>query len=344
MAWNGYPAGTIVAIRPSAPVQVIAVFDEWTIDAAGQLTRTPSAPATTQPPHVPPKISAAALTAAVTAVSPGQTFADTVLPDQLRGPVPLHDGPARSGPASASLLSGFAQQAVDGAFSSGPGLIDAFKQLLQANRIKLENDLAGAVILNYRDNAEIHYRDAWLDQVMNPPDPAAKDIKDKVAKLEDFADKITTDFDGTSDLFTAVDTMRVPDPQPGDVHDVTEAMLKAEGFFYMANVALTLGRQAFNAKYTMDGSDAAAKIAWPGGVVLPDLHRLRHRIETHRRPAGRHPLGHVPLRQSRRRGVDLGRLLRSRPGWRARLVGEMLRVGRLAGKGRDRMASWRRCA
>jgi hypothetical protein len=261
MAWNGYPAGTIVAIRPSAPVQVIAVFDEWTIDAAGQLTRTPSAPATTQPPHVPPKISAAALTAAVTAVSPGQTFADTVLTlTNYVGQYLSMTGLPGVG-LLASLLSGFAQQAVDGAFSSGPGLIDAFKQLLQANRIKLENDLAGAVILNYRDNAEIHYRDAWLDQVMNPPDPAAKDIKDKVAKLEDFADKITTDFDGTSDLFTAVDTMRVPDPQPGDVHDVTEAMLKAEGFFYMANVALTLGRQAFNAKYTMDGSDAAAKIA-----------------------------------------------------------------------------------
>ena len=38
-------------------------------------------------------------------------------------------------------------------------------------------------------------------------------------------------------------------------------MYKAGGFFYLANVALTLGRQAFNAQYTMEGSAAAWKIA-----------------------------------------------------------------------------------
>jgi hypothetical protein len=160
-----------------------------------------------------------------------------------------------------TLLSAQTQQAVDGSFSRGPGLLDAFKKLLQANRISLENDLAGAEITNYRDYAKIHYNDAWLDQVMNAPDPLPSDIKDKVSKLQGFTSKITEDFDGTAPLFTAVDTMRVTNPQPGDIHGVTEAMLKSEGFFYMANVALTLGRQAFNAKYTMDGPAAAAKIA-----------------------------------------------------------------------------------
>jgi hypothetical protein len=256
--WNGHQAGTIVAIRPGTPVQVVAVFEEWTIDAAGQVTRTPSAPVIAEPPGVPAKVSAATLTAAT---DPAQTFADTVLTlTNYVGQFLSMTGLPGTG-LLASMLSGFAQQAVDGSFSRGPSLIDAFKQLLQANRISLENDLAGAVILNYRDNAEIHYRDAWLNQVMTAPDPLPRDIKDKVDKLEDFAGKITADFDGTSDLFTAVNMMRVSDPQPGDIHDVTEAMLKSEGFFYMANVALTLGRQAFNVKYTMDGPSAAATIA-----------------------------------------------------------------------------------
>jgi hypothetical protein len=125
MAWNGYPAGTIVAVRPGAPVQVIAVFDEWMIDAAGQLTRTPSASAITEPPHVPRTVSAAALTTAVTAVSPGQTVADTVLTlTNYVGQYLSMAGLPEVG-LLVSALSGFAQQAVDGAFSNGPGLLDA---------------------------------------------------------------------------------------------------------------------------------------------------------------------------------------------------------------------------
>jgi hypothetical protein len=260
MSWKGHPAGTIVAVRPSASVQVIAVFEEWAIDAAGHVTRTPSAPVITQPPHTPPQISAAALTAAAVA-DPGQTFADTILTlANYVGQYLSMTGLPATG-LLASLLSGLTQQAVDASLSRGPGLLEAFQKLLDANRIRLEKDLAGAVITTYRELAKTHYNDKWPDQVMSAPTPLSGDFKDKYDRMEDFAKRMTEDFDGTPDMFTAVNMMRVDNPQPGDVHGVTEAMLKSEGFFYMANVILALGRQAFNAQYTMDGPKAAAKLA-----------------------------------------------------------------------------------
>jgi hypothetical protein len=193
--------------------------------------------------------------------NPVQTFADTILTlTNYVGQYLSMTGLPATG-LLASLLSGLTQQAVDSSLGRGPGLLEAFQKLLDANRITLEKDLARAVITTYRDYAKNHYNDAWPDQVMKAPDPLPSDIKDKVSRMQDFTKKMTEDFDGTPDMFTAVNMMRVDNPQPGDVHGVTEAMLKSEGFFYMANVILALGRQAFNAKYTMEGPKAAAKLA-----------------------------------------------------------------------------------
>lgn len=257
--WRDHPAGTIVGVRDGTPAQVLAVFDGWTVGESGVLSYVTPAPVMGVERHpFPRKVAAAGMRATA---DPAQTFADTVLTLMNY----IGQFLAMTGlPGTGLLISGLSaetQKAVDASFGHGPDLMTAFKKLLEANRIALENDLAGAQITNYRDYAGTHYSDAWLDEVMNAPDPMPPEVKEKANRLAGFVTKITEDFDTTCDLFTAVDLMRVSSPKPGDIHDVTEAMLKAEGFFYMSSVALTLGRQAFNAAYTMDGPKAAARIA-----------------------------------------------------------------------------------
>lgn len=259
--WRGYGAGTIAGIRRTKPVGLLAVFEGWSIDAVGRLSfserppifRAPRAPA-------PPTAGAALLLAG--AAQTDRQVADFLL--DLTSYVGL--GLSAAGLPVVGLLVRFlssqTQKAVDSAFGQGQDLLSGFKKLLDAHKISLETDLAAAQVKTYQDYMHIHYNDAWLEDVQHASDPMPAEAKEHLEKLRTFVKKVTDDFDGTSELFTAVNLMRVQAPSASpDLHAASEAMYKASGFFYMANLALTLGRQAFNAQYAMEGAAAAQKIA-----------------------------------------------------------------------------------
>jgi hypothetical protein len=254
-AWRSYRPGTIGCVRRSNDGGLLALFTDWSLDKADRLVHTPSESA-------PRAAAVYARPADVSSPVVAKDIADVVL--QLANYI--GQGLTLSGwpivGVVVSFLSTATQQLVDGAFGESDQLLDQVATLLEANKISLELDVAEATMTNYEDFMQNHYSDAWLQEIMTRTDPSSPDYQDKLTKLQTFVDKITSDFDTTAPLFTAVDLMRVDTPTVGDdIDKASEAMYKAGGFFYLANATLTLGRQAFNAQLTMQGEDASRKIA-----------------------------------------------------------------------------------
>ena len=168
----------------------------------------------------------------------------------------IADGIADGFPIVGKLVKAILGLISDSAKSAmgGVNMLDKFAQQLKASDAQLETDLASADIMTYQFWAAGHYQDQWVADVV-------KGTNDNRSALADFASKVAADLDDrNSRILTAANLMMTQKPTPNDnLNYPTLAMLKSNGFFYLANYVLTLGRQAFNAQLALEGNATAAK-------------------------------------------------------------------------------------
>jgi hypothetical protein len=258
--WQGFAPGTIVAVRDTAPVGVLAVFDGWSVDADGRLSH--ATPATSLP-H-----ASAALTAGPAAQAMGalddlnineKLFEHSLtvinyIAQGLSGVFPI------AGPIISAVI-GLISQGNSAAMGGGVAMLDAFAQQLKASDAELETDLAQANVMTYQQWAAKNYQDSWVNDVMTG-DATSRKVLNRKKTLDGFVSAVSSDLTNrSSELLTAVNLMMTEQPvENSNLNNPTLAMLKSPGFFFMSNYVLALGKQAFTAQLTMEGDHAAAKI------------------------------------------------------------------------------------
>jgi hypothetical protein len=283
--WEGYEPGAIVGLRMGEAVGAIGVFPGWTLDlSSGKLHYTkPTPPEQAEAgssniiglihpmgvaPGLPDRINSEEQWNGlphVVKTSYGR-FERPIQNPEEANPISLQvansifelvvyvgQGIAFTNPLAGlaiSFVASQAQQQFNNRLGEAGAITTQIANMLAANNVTLERDLALAPIRTHADWANDHYDPKWIDEVMSK-----KDTDDaKKNKLLDFIKGMKKDLNSrNANILTAINLMVEDSPTANsDLRKPSTAMLKASGFFYGANYFLARGREALNAQYNLE--------------------------------------------------------------------------------------------